>query len=319
MQYRHFIDQCPETDRLWLKICYAQLPRQILDLFEEALSDTHFTSISFVSNNAGRDITSFLSRIAKSNPKLKNLWSDSNPIQDEQDFEVLLDTISAHPSLRALSFVGSCRELSYDTITSLFSSTCQLEIIDLSNNSISTLGNTFLEPYLEENASLNRLCLRDNNLNDADEKSIAWGLKKNDALKFLDIGGNNITGHGKEALLRAVFDSTTLHPAARSNHLCQVICDNERLETINRSPGSKKWNRRKKLYSILSSRYKESNNVVQLGEHITKKHIPAVLDAVQKYSEVDYSNQEESDVVPPLFLVYEILRGWSMPVLYEDV
>ena len=82
-----------------------------------------------------------------------------------------------------------------------------------------------------------------------------------------------------------------------------------------------KQNRTQKLYHLLSLRNREGSNVRHLNsefgdedeDEITLKLVPRVLESVHRCSE-----GYRPTTVRPLSIMYEILRGWKMPELYEQ-
>ena len=76
-------------------------------------------------------------------------------------------------------------------------------------------------------------------------------------------------------------------------------------------------NRGRKIYSILSSSNREGSNVRHLDSEFEDdylKLVPKVLESVHGYA--GYSSHPTGDV-RPLSIMYEVLRSWKMPTLYE--
>lgn len=300
-----------------LEISSIQLPEEVLGLLKAALDGNPFKSIRLRRNNGGRDIVNFVTNVVKNNSEIKKLHLIDNPIH-EDDFNALTSVVS-NSSLHEINFEGSCRRLSYNNITTLFSQCTNLWDIDLSENAITTNGDSFLSNFLETNTTLHLLKLGYNNLNNHDAISIARALVTNRTLILLNLSGNNITQDGKNALLETVFNTSSLNAASDSNQTCLVLCDSNWMRQFNHS-SNKLSHRRQKLYHILSKRNRESSNVEQLDENLSREHIPTLLESIQEYSNFivdDDVDGERSDSVPPLSIMYEVLRGWNMPVLYE--
>jgi hypothetical protein len=79
-------------------------------------------------------------------------------------------------------------------------------------------------------------------------------------------------------------------------------------------------NRGRKIYSLISSRNREGTNVHHLDAEIDEdslKLVPRVLKCVNIYA--GYSAEDVVEgYVHPLSNMYEILRSWKMPTLYEN-
>lgn len=300
-----------------LEISSIQLPKEVLGLLEASLDGNPFKSIRLRRNNGGRDIVNFVTNLVNINSEIKKLHLIDNPIH-EDDFNALTSVVS-NSSLHEIKFKGSCRRLSYNNITTLFSQCTNLWDIDLSGNEITTNGDTFLSNFLETNTTLHFLRLGYNNLNNHDAIAIARALVTNKALMLLNLTGNNITQDGENALLETVFDTSSLNAASDSNHTCLVICGSDWMRQFNHSSNTLS-HRRQKLYHILSKRNRESSNVELMDEHLSREHIPTLLKSIQEYSMFmidDDVDGERSDSVQPLSIMYEVLRSWNMPVLYE--
>jgi len=106
-----------------------------------------------------------------------------------------------------------------------------------------------------------------------------------------------------------------LNAAAASNHTCYI--DGVKLSGYN-DWGDISEHRATKLYSILLTRNKEESNVHHLNLEFgddSVKFAPKVLECVHGYSKEGTPPMKK--LVTPLSIIYEILRGWRMPELYE--
>ena len=208
----------------------------------------------------------------------------------------------------------------------------KLETIRLEGNYIQTNGSTHLSDYLKTNPPLKMLYLQNNKLDDTDAKMIAGGLKHNTNLKYIHLGGNNITDVGSKELSSVIFDSTSsFNATADSNHTCtieglgpSILCSNFRMQLMNELDS--KVNRGRKLYTLLS----KTNTVVgdlnsEFGDDMLKLS-PHVLGCVHRYSldwGTDMPEYKTAQIVSapiiihPITILYELLRGWNMPVLYD--
>ena len=156
-----------------------------------------------------------------------------------------------------------------------------------------------------------------NHLDDNDAILVARALKRNTNLRRLRLGQNDITVIGRDALRNAVYDCTSLNAVAASNHTCNIEgldFGNAPISYIN----SPEVNRGRKIYSLLSSRNRVGTNVRHLDaefEDDSLKLVPKVLESVHICA--GYVDPSAS-AVHPLSIMYEILRSWKMPALYEN-
>ena len=147
---------------------------------------------------------------------------------------------------------------------------------------------------------------------------IATSLKQNTKLKRLSLGGNDITEVGVDALKKAIFDPTsTLNNVFDSNHTCRIRGIGLE-EYFYDKFSTKKQIRGRKIYSLLSRRATEGLSAyhleMELGED-SLEIVPYVLECVNMYKERYISLLDP--VKRPVAIVYDILRSWKMPELYD--
>jgi len=159
-------------------------------------------------------------------------------------------------------------------------------------------------------------------LNDNDALLIAQALKQNDNLRTLRLQENQLTKAGQDAIMKTIYDSTSLNSVSDCNHTCCVQFNDDYRCRLNER-GDKLVNRRRKLYRLLSSRNREGSNVYHLnlefGDDEPLALLPKVLGGVYRYSQSIASlDPLRADTVQPLSIMYEILRSWKMPELFEQ-
>jgi len=250
----------------------------------------------------------------------------------------LCQIVETHPSIEFLT-LENCKGgdiNGYEMLTRIMNAgKNKLEEMYLSSNNISTEEGTYLSDFLTNNSVLKSLCLEKNKLNDHDAVTIAKALKHNSTLHGIDLTGNNITKTGWTALRKAEFDDTSLNAAASSNHTCNIRYPpdgSDLIEGLNiiEMNGDRnftkafdpRWVRRKKLYTVLSSRNRDNSNVGHFDD-IPVEILPNILHSVRRYSNYHIPPTEEDEKftppflsqaighVNPLSLVYEICRNWE--------
>ena len=242
----------------------------------------------------------------------------NNSIEIVEDATRLVEAIINHPLIDSIR-LGSCfgeNVDAYEVLCSLLSCNKEFSFIDLKSNNVRTGSRTEIPDYLATNPPLKYLNLAKNHLDDNDAVMIACALKRNTKLQGLRLGQNDFTEEGGRAALRnAIYDSTSLKSVAGSNHSCSIVgigfdhINNEKYSQV-------KVNRGRKIFNLLSSRHREGTNVRHLDSEFddeSLKLVPKVLDCVNNYAE-----HGSTDDVHPLSIVYEILRSWKMPTLYEN-
>ena len=101
-----------------------------------------------------------------------------------------------------------------------------------------------------------------------------------------------------------------MNAVADSNHTCDID-----IASCN-DPDKLKANKGEKIYYLLSAMHRDGVNVRHLEsefEDDSLKLVPKVLESVNIYAEYGSSTGD----VHPLSIMYEILRSWKMPTLYE--
>ena len=162
-----------------------------------------------------------------------------------------------------------------------------------------------------------------NNLNDEDARLIARALRCNTNLQYFALMENNFTEVGHNALGKAIYNPTSLNSMSDCNHTCRILVINWD-EDIPNNTYSLKLNRARKIYHLLSVRNREESNVYHLNlefgdddeDDAALKLVPRVLESVYRHAEM-YAYIFESPYVTPLSIIYEVLRGWKVPELYE--
>jgi hypothetical protein len=108
-----------------------------------------------------------------------------------------------------------------------------------------------------------------------------------------------------------------VNAVAASNHSCSIGGLDFGNIPLNGREDSHKVNRGRKIFSLLSSRNREGTNARHLDAEFDDDSLKAVLkvlECVHSYAEYGFV----PTAVHPLSIMYEILRSWKMPALYEN-
>ena len=106
---------------------------------------------------------------------------------------------------------------------------------------------------------------------------------------------------------------------ADCNHSCTITGIGIRTDIpSNQDDITPEVRRTDKIYHLLSLRNREGSNVQHLNLEFEDDDslalVPRVLDSVHRYSR----NIQWTNPLHPLSIMYEILRSWKMPELYEN-
>jgi len=302
-----------------------QLSSPVTDLLIPALKGK-ISSILTLNNNEftnpleGID---FVEQIINGNEGMDQFEWMNNHVTNTEDAICLVDIIIDHPSIDDIRLENLLGEdvNGYDTVKELFTSTKSFSYIDLEGNNMKTRGDTAISDFIAGNPPLQYLIMGNNKLNDDDAILIASALKCNTNLQSLHLTRNDITDAGGKTLFNAVCDTTSLNSVADSNHTCRIVSSFRYLDDANDPKDDQKVRRSKKIYNLLSVRNEEGSNVRHFNaefvddeddDSLTLKLLPHVLEAVHRHS------KRTVNKMPPLSIVYEILRGWKMPELYDS-
>ncbi|EJK62538.1 hypothetical protein THAOC_16848 [Thalassiosira oceanica] len=239
-------------------------------------------------------------------------WSD-NWIPSDELADLLIKSIIENRVIKRIwlensfnqSGVNGCRALA-----ALMTCGRPFDLLNFRGNGLSGIDD--VAAALATNPQLERLLIRDNQLNDRDADLIAQALKQNTNLQELELDGNNITSNGFEKMSTAIYDPSSLSAVESCNHTCSV----DRVEG-NEYVMTPRQRRNRKLYQLLSTRHVESSNArhlnAELGEekHIIKL-VPKVLHCIQCYS-----SDRMADSSMPLSITFELIKTWMMPELFE--
>ena len=296
-----------------------QLNSKVIGLLAPALKvkPFHAFELDNVEYASVREGIDFAVEVIQSNPKLQQFYWGNNPIESMGGANRLVNAIISHPSIDKITLENCFGENvnAYDVLCSLLASSKQFSYIDLETNNIRTGGRTEIPDFLATNPPLETLLVEDNHLDDNDATLIARALKRNTNLRRLRLDENDITDVGREALGKAVFDSTSLNAVADSIHSCFI--EGIDFDHINDDEESK-VNRGRKIYRLLESRHREGTNARHLDAEFdddSLRLVPKVLEAVHHNAGYGLGRVGH---VHPLSLLYEILRSWKMPTLYEN-
>jgi len=324
-QYQYYIkcvDKTTDSNKPSLELIGMELPNEVIDRLSKALKSTRFYAFSIEDNpNFGQKDINFALEYLKTNVDMQ-VFSISNNIIPTEDIERLSEIVKNHPSLRCLP--RTTENENFEMIMNAGKN--KLEAINLSFNRISTEGGTCISNCLTQNPVLVSLYLEGNELDDRAAILIAESLKHNISLRFLHLTENNITQTGWKALRKAEFDDTSLNTAFNSNHTCNINypLDRDVREGLDVSEMNgdilcteafdSRSVRRKKIYSILSTRNRDCSNVGNFDDDMPVELLPHMLHSIHRFSNYRDGGADISQVrghVHPLSLVYEICRHWE--------
>jgi len=313
------------NDTWSLNISDVQLPSSVTDLLLPALKGKRISRVYMENNEfpSPKKGIEFAVQLINGNGTMNQFEWSNNQINNLEDARLLVYAILKHPLIRHVQ-LDNCFGAgtnSYSVLKTLIVGVRRYHYVELANNNISTGGCTAIPDYIASNPPLRRLNLANNNLNDEDAILISRALKHNNNLQVIKLKDNDITGIGRNILLKAIYDNTSLNSVSDCNHTCNIEGFDYYYFVANVDCRNR-TNRRSKVYNMLSLRNREGSNVHHLnlewGDDDSLILVPHVLECVQKTGACVYEHRQEDDEeVAPLSVMYEILRSWKMPALFE--
>jgi len=150
---------------------------------------------------------------------LVQLFLGGDLIDDVAVASSLSDAIKDHPNIQLLAF-DNC-SLSNNTILEKILEGCaSLRMVSICNEQLGREGVAAVADFIRCNHSTEIMSLRKNNISDNDTLVLASALKENTNITKLILTGNDYTEEGEKALLKALYDPTSMDSIVECNHTC---------------------------------------------------------------------------------------------------
>ena len=279
----------------------------LVAIFRSGRATNSSTFVYFDNANLCADGIVYLSKLVDLSDELQYFHLFHNPIDNMESALCLSRSLRSHTCINTLVLahcdLGSSPEILLVILQS------DVKRIDLRNNNIDSFGAVQIAEYLESNPPIRRIDLTHNRLNDDDVILISQALKRNTNLKTINLLSNNLTSIGMKALLKCVFDSSSLNAISESNHtlvgmyiFSQMVNESlrdciDRLLELDRTQNI-----------ILALNGKDS--LLKYLTNVPVELIPDVLAFPLRW--IDDEHQHEH-----LNIVYSTMRWWNMPMLYS--
>ena len=311
----------------------VQLDKRTLQMIEASVRQKGITAFGLAGNSFhGGEGVQFAIDMLKSNRSVGALGWKRNSFQGNEDACKLIDAVLGHPAISDVSFVRTFNEgiNSYTPVKRLFGGigTDSLLRVNLKGNGVKTNGDRCLPDFLSTNPPLKNLDLRSNQLTDDDALHIALALQSNTHLKDLNLKKNKLTSNGKDVMHKKTIyglrfcwlsvGEATLNKVSEANHTCRIVgIKLSQKAFMNDGNKSAKWNRGRKLFSLLRKRHHKGCNIIELESEFTENCmglVPHVLACVRTYSST-YPRKRSKQKC--LAVIFELVRGWKMPEMYQ--
>ena len=274
-----------------------------------------------------------LSSFLKDNSSLINLQLAGDEINDTGVASSLSDEITNHPSLQTL-VLAKCGLNNVNILSRILEGCTRLRQISIAQNEIGSDGATVLADFIGGNHSVETLDLERNRISDSDTPMLATALGRNTRLGIFDLTRNNVTEDGRNVLLKALFDTTSMDSIVESNHTCslntcydatgngweqQLTAVEGAVILINFEGDSIGEKIRKKVILALCMLDGELFDLSHFN-NVPLQLMPRVLELIQEHTRHRTRRLSQADLdKEALSRLFHTLRGWKMPLLFENV
>ncbi|KAL7533439.1 hypothetical protein ACHAWF_004505 [Thalassiosira exigua] len=293
------------TQDLSLCIRHVQLTSTVTKILLQSFGLAPLQELYLVNNALGSGGIKFVASAIKANKHLMDLSLNGNPIGSNHDARTLVGALKNHPTMKNLSLCACSIGQRIDVTRTIISTFDWMERVFLCDNHIGSQSAALISNCLARNPFIKRLWLCNNLLTDPDAVLIADGLKTNTNLRMLKLSGNAIEETGITALDKAVLNVFSMNELYDSNHTCSIdiggVCNQFVCPKLNRNI---------KIESTLLSFYEPEGLHLRLYiNSLPIKLMPHVLASLK---------DERIDEALRKTVLFRIMRGWSMPLLYTS-
>ena len=281
------------------------------NLFGRNIREVAFSRIQFANT---RDAILALRNMLIYSPQVKSLvWSEI-PI-DSDDMALFTQMLSDRP-VEELRFVWNGSRNARALLAGVDLS--KYKRLDFDGNSLRTNGRADIQNLIASNSPLESLNLDSNRLNDDDAVLIAKSLGRNTRLKQLYLENNNIQERGKNALLRAVRDTSSMNALSDSNHSCCI--SGGTVDSIN---AHGQFNRIFKIHTLMVERHRSGEGNVpcikrEMNDECSVLLAPFILESIHRRHMIVGKYRYYVRGVSVLGLLHELVKDWTMPELFNN-
>lgn len=317
-----------------IKILGISLPVPVLDIMFPTFHSINLVTLTLFQTGLGIDGLLKLSCFIKDSASIKNLT-----IGGTFNLSVarsLSAVVKDHPSLEMIGFL-ECGLNNVAILEKILAGCRTIMQVSIVKEEFSSEAVDLLADFIRGNHHTEVIQFGHSSLSDSDVVVLASALKMNTNLRLVDLRRNNyITEGGEKALLKALYDPTSMDSIVESNHTCMAYTHDYKKPAIvaQRPPIEKEvliinkqdalniqQKIRKKLVLALCC---VDGSVLDLSHlnDLPLQLMPRVLELIQKHTDArtravqKMPLQLKKDALSRLF---HTLRGWELPSLFENL
>ena len=335
----HWSEYHASENELEIVIVHIETPDAVLDVLRPAVKQSKVKYVGFTSDGTTKTwrLAEFIEDVVQTNHTMTGLGFSGVMLSNEEWTSIcnVIRTRNAQSSIVDYFHLTECfvGGISTEVLNNILTS--KAVDIDLDGNGMSSREASIIAEHLTSNPSLDHLTLNNNRFDDDDATVLASSLSTNTNLKSVGIGKNApMKLNGRLALLRAIFDVSSLASCAASNHTCRVWELQQDISALNIYINSSlnKW---KKIFAVLALSSEDSFMNTALLNGIPASLMPLLLYRADGQDYGSYSQMtdlyleltntkrfQKHDVwdnlgdARPLSCVYEMMRCWVVPSIF---
>jgi hypothetical protein len=170
----------------------------------------------FDNNNLCREWMMSLLTLVENNQEMTDFTLENNRIDDIHMAMSLSNVLKSHTGMERIH-LNHCNLGNNVDILSLIRQS-NVESIELIGNNIDSSGAIKIAEHLKRNTQMYFLFLDFNLFNDDDAVLLTHALKMNTNLKWINLESNRFTTVGIKALIKSIYDCSSLNAISESNH-----------------------------------------------------------------------------------------------------
>ena len=334
----HWSEYHADEETLEVAIICIETPDAVLNVLRPAIKRSSVSYVSFVSDGTPKPwkLAEFIEDIIETNHKVTSVGFGSVMLTNEE-WASICNAIRMRNVQASIMDYFQLTDCSVDGVnTEVLKGILTSNAVeaDLGYNGMASVEAPIIAECLTSNPALARLFLCGNRFGDNDATVLANSLSSNTNLRVLNIEQNNIEEEGRLALLRAIFDVTSLAACASSNHACQVVGLEQDISDLNCyvEVAYNKWD---KIFAMLALSSKHSFINTTLLSEVPASLMPVLL--YRAYDQFEEGNSPVTDLyleltgarrsqkhdvwdnlghTRPLNCMYELIRSWVVPSIF---
>ena len=292
----HWSEHYADYKILEVSLRDIELPKVVFDILRPAFEESRIKDVLFEGSGHPGDMADFINKVLRTNHFITNVCFGTIMF-DQEDVKTICSAIKARnaggPFVERLEmtdcFVDGIESQTLQMILASVAAARSEEVsLHLNDNGMSSREAVIMAEFLSSNPTLTQLNVSNNRFDDADAVVLANALSNNTSLRGLQVRNNEIKANGRFALLRVIFDVSSLDSCATSNHICRVHGLEQDISALN-SATMVLWNKWEKIFAVLALSSEDSFINTSLLDGVPAQLIPKIL------NEAHYADIEDDD------------------------